>query len=123
LVFKGYPSSKKTSSQLQISSSLIYDVFSKYEPENLLLKQAEREVLDEQLEANRLAATLERMQSLSLIWKNTRRPSPLAFPLLVERLNSRMTNETLMERIERMKQRWGDRPSSSADNGERSLQR
>jgi ATP-dependent Lhr-like helicase len=44
LVFKGYPGSRKTSAQLQVSSSLLYEVFSKYEPDNLLLKQAEREV-------------------------------------------------------------------------------
>lgn len=106
LIFKGYPSSKKTSSQLQISSSLIYDVFSKYEPDNLLLKQAEREVLAEQLESHRLSTTLHRMSQLSLVWKETRRPSPLAFPLLIERLNSRMSNETLMERIARMKEQW-----------------
>lgn len=106
LVFKGYPSSKKTSSQLQVSSSLIYEVFSKYEPENLLLKQAEREVLEDQLEAHRLAKTLERLGQLSVVWQTTKRPSPFAFPLLVERLNSRMSNESLLERIERMKNQW-----------------
>lgn len=106
LVFKGYPTSKKTSSQLQISSSLIYEVFSKYEPENLLLKQAEREVLEHQLETHRLARTLEHLSQSSIIWNTTRRPSPLAFPLLIERLNSRLSNETLLQRIERMKQQW-----------------
>ncbi|WP_254721715.1 ligase-associated DNA damage response DEXH box helicase [Kovacikia minuta] len=106
LVFKGYPTAKKTSNQLQISSSLIYDVFTKYEPENLLLKQAENEVLAEQLEAHRLALTLDRLSKLKVIWKETKRPSPFAFPLLVERLNSRMSNESLLERIERMKQQW-----------------
>lgn len=106
LVFSGYPSSKKTASQLQVSSSLIFDVFSKYEPDNLLLQQAEQEALTQQLEAHRLAKTLSRMHQLSIIWKRTKRPSPLAFPLLVERLNSRLSNETLLERIERMKQQW-----------------
>lgn len=106
LVFKGYPSAQKTSTQLQISSSLIYDVFTKYEPENLLLKQAEMEVLEEQLEVHRLAKTLDRLQSLTVVWKTTKRPSPFAFPLLVERLNSRLSNESLLERIERMKQQW-----------------
>jgi len=106
LVFKGYPSAKKTSSQLQISSSLIYEVFTKYEPENLLLKQAEQEVLNEQLEVHRLAQTLDRLSQLTLIWKDTKRPSPFAFPLLVERLSSRMSNESLLERIERLKQQW-----------------
>jgi ATP-dependent helicase Lhr and Lhr-like helicase len=106
LVFKGYPSAKKTASQLQVSSSLIYDVFSKYEPENLLLKQAEQEVLNEQLEVHRLAKTLERMYQLTIVWKETKRPSPLAFPLLIERLSSRLSNESLLERIERLKEQW-----------------
>jgi ATP-dependent Lhr-like helicase len=107
LVFKGYPGSRKTSAQLQVSASLLYDVFTKYEPDNLLLKQAEREVLQEQLETHRLAHALTRLSQLSVLWKQTQRPSPLAFPLLVERLGTRMTNERLMTRIERMKQQWG----------------
>jgi ATP-dependent Lhr-like helicase len=109
LVFKGYPSSKKTSSQLQISSSLLYEVFTKYEPENLLLKQAEHEVLQDQLEAHRLAKTLDRLRQLTVVWQNPNRPSPFAFPLLVERLTSRMSNESLLDRIERMKQQWSNK--------------
>lgn len=107
LIFKGYPGSRKTSSQLQVSSSLLYEVFSKYEPDNLLLKQAEREVLEEQLETHRLAQTLERLGRLAIAWKNPTRPSPFAFPLLIERLGTRMSNESLVERIERLKQQWG----------------
>ncbi|HIK16583.1 MAG TPA: ligase-associated DNA damage response DEXH box helicase [Leptolyngbyaceae cyanobacterium M33_DOE_097] len=106
LIFKGYPSSKKTSSQLQISSSLLYEVFTKYEPENLLLKQAENEVLREQLEVHRLEHTLERLSRLKIVWKESKRPSPFAFPLLVERWSSRMSNETLLDRIQRLKEQW-----------------
>ncbi|WOD39081.1 ligase-associated DNA damage response DEXH box helicase [Nodosilinea sp. E11] len=106
LVFKGYPGSRKTSSQLQVSTSLLYDVFTKYEPDNLLLKQAEREVLQDQLETHRLAKTLSRLDQRAVVWKDTKRPSPLAFPLLVERLNSRLSNETLLDRIQRMKEQW-----------------
>ncbi|MGP1374874.1 MAG: ligase-associated DNA damage response DEXH box helicase [Almyronema sp.] len=106
LVFKGYPSSRKTVSQLHISASLIYDVFAKYEPENLLLQQAEQEVLQYRLEATRLSQTLSRLSQLSVVWRTTPRPSPFAFPLLVERLSSRLSNETLLERIARMKAQW-----------------
>ncbi|MEB3210835.1 MAG: ligase-associated DNA damage response DEXH box helicase [Leptolyngbyaceae bacterium] len=115
LVFKGYPSSRKTSSQLQVSSSLIYEVFTKYEPENLLLKQAEREVLENQLETHRLVRSLSQLRQFDVVWKNTSRPSPFAFPLLVERLNSRMSNETLMERIARMKAQW-DKDSAKSSS-------
>ncbi|NJN58089.1 MAG: ligase-associated DNA damage response DEXH box helicase [Leptolyngbyaceae cyanobacterium SL_5_9] len=106
LVFKGYPSARKDTNQLQVSSSLLYDVFSKYEPDNLLLKQAEQEVLRDQLETHRLTRTLDRLSQLNLVWQETKRPSPFAFPLLVERLNSRMSNESLLDRIERLKQQW-----------------
>ena len=107
LVFKGYPSSRKTSAQLQVSSSLLYEVFSKYEPDNLLLKQAEREVLEEQLETQRLAKLLRQLGRIQVVWQETSRPTPLAFPLLVERLGTRMSNESLLERVERLKQQWG----------------
>ncbi|PZO46305.1 MAG: DNA ligase-associated DEXH box helicase, partial [Phormidesmis priestleyi] len=106
LVFKGYPGAKKTANQVQISASLIYEVFCKYEPDNLLLMQAEREVIEDQLETPRLTAALTRMLELDLIWMTVKRPSPLGFPLLVERLSSRLTNESLRDRIERLKQQW-----------------
>ncbi len=104
LVFQGYPSSRKTGSQLQVSASLIYEVFSKYEADNLLLLQAEQEVLEQQLELERLEFALGRLQNFNVIWQTTKRPSPLAFPLLVERLSARLSNESLLERIERLKQ-------------------
>lgn len=104
LVFQGYPSSRKTGSQLQVSASLIYEVFSKYEADNLLLQQAEQEVLTQQLELQRLSLALERLQPFDIVWQTTKRPSPLAFPLLVERLSARMSNESLLERVERLKQ-------------------
>ena len=106
LVFKGYPGSKKTANQVQISSSLIYEVFTKYESDNLLLIQAEKEVIEEQMEAPRLAAALKRMQALELFWMTVNRPSPFGFPLLVERLSSRLTNESLRDRIIRLKAQW-----------------
>ena len=44
--------------QLQASSGLLYDVLQRFDPDHLLLAQAEREVLAAQLEVSRLAATL-----------------------------------------------------------------
>ena len=106
LVFKGYPGSQKTDKQLQMSTSLLHGVFEEYEPEHLLLQQAKDEVLQLQLEVPRLRKSLERMQHLKVVWNRTARPTPLAFPLMVERMSVRMTNENLMQRIERMKRQW-----------------
>ena len=54
LVFPGFPRSGKTARQLQASSGLFFDVLQRYDPENLLLAQAPREVLERQLESTRL---------------------------------------------------------------------
>ena len=56
LVFQGYPGQPKTNRQVQATSGLIYEVFARWDPANPLLGQAEREVLERQLEFSRLAA-------------------------------------------------------------------
>ena len=103
LMNRGFPGSSKSTGQLQISASLLFDVFSRHEPNNRLLLQAQQEVLDDQLEISRLEAALERAASQEWLHVETPRPSPLAFPLLVERLNNRMSNESVLERVQRMK--------------------
>ena len=102
LLVQGFPGQSKSTGQLQISGSLLFDVFSRHEPQNLLLQQARDEVLNEQLELPRLKAALERMAKGEVIHSPTPRPGPMAFPLLVERLNNRMSNESVLERIQRM---------------------
>ena len=102
LLVQGFPGQNKTAGQLQISGSLLWEVFNKHEPNNLLVRQAQHEVLQEQLELPRLRKALERMRSGEVLHCPTPRPGPLAFPLLVERLNNRMSNESVLERIERM---------------------
>jgi len=49
-----------------------------------------------------LSAVLGRMQSQTLKQVALKKPSPLAFPLMVERLRERLSNESLAERIARM---------------------
>jgi ATP-dependent Lhr-like helicase len=102
LVFPGLPRSGKTARQLQASSSLFFDVFRQYDPGNLLLSQAHREVLERQLESSRLGRTLERLASASILITEPRRVTPLAFPLLVDRTRERVSSESLGDRIRRM---------------------
>jgi len=102
LLVQGFPGQNKSAGQLQISGSLLFDVFQRHEPDNLLMLQARQEVLLEQLELPRLTAALKRMAQGEVIHCATPRPGPLAFPLLVERLNNRMSNESVLERIQRM---------------------
>src|SRR5690606_14515813 len=85
LVFSGYPGAQKSARQLQASSGLFFDVFRQYDPANLLLTQAEEEVLRQELDVERLEQTLTRLQQRRLDVHQVKRTTPLAFPLMVER--------------------------------------
>jgi ATP-dependent Lhr-like helicase len=102
LVFPGFPRSVKSARQLQMSSGLFFDVLRQYDPGNLLLSQASREVLERQLESTRLTSTLRRLTRATIIVKQPRRVTPLAFPLLVDRTRERVSSESLTDRIHRM---------------------
>ncbi|UPQ81594.1 ligase-associated DNA damage response DEXH box helicase [Pseudomonas knackmussii] len=102
LVFSGYPGAQKSARQLQASSGLFFDVFRQYDPTNLLLTQAEEEVLRQELEVDRLEQTLTRLQQRRLDIHPVRRTTPLAFPLMVERFRESMSSEKLADRIRRM---------------------
>ncbi len=88
--------------QLQASSSLFFEVFRKHDEGNLLLGQAEREVLEQELELGRLTATLDNLRMRELVIKHVERPTPFAFPLLVERFRETVSTERLPDRIARM---------------------
>ncbi len=102
LVFAGYPGAGKSLRQLQASSGLFFEVFKQYDPENRLLCQAHDEVLSLELDYQRLQTTLQRLAGLPLDLHALKRATPLAFPLLVERLRESMSSEKLADRIARM---------------------
>ena len=89
--------------QLQASSELFYDVFREFDPDNLLLEQARREVLERQLEFGRLRSALERIGREQLVLTSPPRVTPLAFPLWAERIQSQqLRSESAVDRIERV---------------------
>ena len=102
LIFQGYPGEKRSSKQLQASSSLFYEVFRKYDPANQLLLQAEQELLAQELEIGRLRASLARIATQQLVMKTLLRPTPFSFPLMVERFREKLSNESVADRIARM---------------------
>ena len=102
LVFSGYPGQPKSAKQLQASSGLFFEVFRKYDKGNLLLGQAEREVLSQELEISRLRATLTRLARKRLDFAQLRHPSPMSLPLMVERFREQLTTEQLSTRLDRI---------------------
>ena len=102
LVFQGYPGQPKSNRQLQASSSLFFEVFRKHDAGNLLLTQAQREVLEQELELTRLRQTLQQLQQKQIVLREIARPTPFAFPLMVELFHEKLSTEKLSDRIARM---------------------
>lgn len=101
LVSGGLPGARKTTRQIQASSSLFYEVFRKYDSGNQLLQQAEQEVLSQELDAQRLQQALGRLQQWTWTRVELNAPSPFCLPLMVERLREQLSTEQLTARIER----------------------
>lgn len=106
LVFTGYPGQPIKNRHLQASTGLLFDVFREYEPDNLLVRQAYNEALAFQLEEFRLREALQRIQKQEIIIKNVERPTPFAFPIMVDRLREKLTTESLEDRVAKMARRY-----------------
>ncbi|MEJ7693809.1 ligase-associated DNA damage response DEXH box helicase [Daejeonella sp.] len=103
LVFTGFPGKSMKSKHLQASTSLLFEVFSEYESDNVLVRQAYHEAMQFQLEEFRLRAALQRIQRLKVVITESKRPTPFAFPILVDSLGrEKLITETLEERVAKM---------------------
>lgn len=102
LVSQGYPGQPKSARQLQASSALFFEVFRKHDAGNLLLTQAQAEVLEQELELQRLRATLAKLRRRQLTPVRLARPTPFALPLMVERFREKLSTEKLADRVARM---------------------
>ncbi|MEO7495512.1 MAG: ligase-associated DNA damage response DEXH box helicase [Massilia sp.] len=102
LVFQGYPGQPKSTRQIQASSSLFFEVFRKHDAGNLLLTQAQREVMEQELELTRLRDTLVELHARAVAFREVRRATPFGFALMVERFREKVTTEKLSDRVARM---------------------
>jgi len=81
---------------------LLFNVFSEYDPRNLLLRQAYREVMDQQMEEARLRNMLERIQRGRIVITFPEKLTPFCFPLKVDSMRENISSEKLEDRIRRM---------------------
>jgi ATP-dependent Lhr-like helicase len=102
LVFKGFPGKPVKDRHLQSSSQLFFEVFHDYEAHNLLLRQAFEEVMDFQLEEARLRRALDRIAHQKIVITHPDKPTPFAFPIMVDGMREKLTSEKLEDRIKRM---------------------
>lgn len=103
LLFTGYPGQLVKNKHLQMSSSLLFEVFRDYDPDNLLLRQSYQEALTLQLEEFRLRAALKRIGQQKVIIKKLLKPSPFCFPILVDSLGrEKFSTESIEDRVAKM---------------------
>jgi len=102
LVFQGYPGKPIGNRHLQATAQIIYDVFAEYDPNNLLIDQAMQEALYQQVEQSKLAEVMSKIRRQKLVIEHPPRPTPFAFPIMVDRLREKISSESLEDRIRKM---------------------
>lgn len=96
LTREGSPGRHRIARRIQASSNLLFEVFRRYEPDHRLLAQSRREVLETQLEETRLRDTLRRMRGEDCVLRRIEAPTPLAYPLFVERLREQLDRKSVV---------------------------
>ena len=102
LIFQGYPGEHKKTKHLQASSSLLFSVFNEYETQNLLLRQAYQEVIDQQMEEVRLRNMLNRIQQSEIKITYPTQLTPFSFPVKVDSMRETLSSEKLEDRVRKM---------------------
>lgn len=102
LIFQGYPGEQKKPRHLQNSASLLFNVLSEYEPDNLLLRQSYTEVMEQQMEEARLRDMLNRIQQSKIVITFPQQLTPFCFPVKVDSMREDISSEKLEDRIRKM---------------------
>ncbi len=102
LIFQGFPGEHVKARHLQNSASLLFNVFSEYDPKNLLLRQAYAEVMSQQMEEERLRNMLQRIQAGEIIVSFPERLTPFCFPIKVDSMRESLSSEQMEDRIRKM---------------------
>lgn len=102
LVFQGFPNKPIKAKHLQSGAQLFFDVFKDYEPDNLLYQQAIEETFDHGMERGRMIQVFENIQQQRIVWRECQQPTPFAFPLITDRIRSKISSERVEDRIKKM---------------------
>jgi ATP-dependent Lhr-like helicase len=102
LIQQMQPGDSKGMRQIQTSAGLLFEVFGRYDPENLLLDQSRREMLEGSLDLERLRSVLHDIANKPMRLIELKRLTPMAFPLWAERLNFVISTQDAASVLEEM---------------------
>jgi ATP-dependent Lhr-like helicase len=110
LITPGFPGARNPARHLQASSEMFFDVFEEFDPENLLIDQAKREVLSGQLELGRMRIALDRARASTITVIHPKHLTPLCFPAWAEQLRATtLSSEKWADMVQKMALRLEDR--------------
>lgn len=103
LTFQGFPGKPIASRHLRASVYLLFKVFSEYDSSNLLLKQSYNQVLERQLDEQRIRKSLQRIKEKH--WRITYPEglTPFCFPIYTDGLREKLSTETIDDHIKKLK--------------------
>lgn len=102
MIFTGFPGRIKKNRHLQSGSQLMFDVLMQYDPDNLLLKQAYNEIVNDHFEHARLRKVYMRLAASEIYICHTGCFTPFAFPIVVDSMREKLSSERLADRIARL---------------------
>jgi len=102
IIFKGTPNKPIKNKHLRANSNLFYKVFRQYDADNLLLRQADEEVIHQHLEHHRVVAIFEQIAEGKIFITNIDGITPFCFPIMVDRFREQLSTEQLADRIKKM---------------------
>jgi ATP-dependent Lhr-like helicase len=100
LIFQGYPGKPMTFKHIQANSGLLFQVFEQYDTDNLLLKQARHEALNQQMEQEMFVEAMRKLNRLEIVVNYPTQFTPFSFPILVDRLSrTNISSESVEDKI------------------------
>lgn len=100
LVFQGYPGKPTSFKHIQANSSLLFQVFEQYDPDNLLLKQARKEALNQQMEQEKFIRAMQKVNRQKIVINHPVQFTPFSFPLMVDGMSrSNISSESVEDRV------------------------
>ena len=102
LIFQGYPGEQKKQDTCNLLHLFCSMYFRNMIKNNLLLRQAYNEVMEQQMEEARLRNMLERIQKSKIIITFPQKLTPFCFPIKVDSMRENFSSEKLEDRVKRM---------------------
>ena len=68
----------------------------------MLYQQAIEETFEHGMEQGRMTQVFKTISTQEIVWRECSQPSPFSFPLITDRIRSKLSSESVEDRIKKM---------------------